>query len=372
VALRVAINAHLLSGQAGYRRAGIHHYIAQLLRHLPLEGLDATVFANDDGRELTDAPFTLHSTRWPTGTPYGRIFWEQFLWPWQLRSFDLLHGMAFVTPIAAPCPAVVTVHDLAFIHYPDQFPRWQRYYLTSQTRRSCRAARRVIADSESARQDVHTQFGVSLEKISVIYSGVDEAFRPLSAAQVAAFRQRENLPEQFLLHVGTLQPRKNIPLLLEALAALGRPDLLLVMVGGKGWLYDEIFARVQALGLQRQVRFTGYVPDSDLPLWYNAAALLLLPSVYEGFGLPALQALACGLPTAVSNRSSLPEVVGEAGLLFEPDDVQGAMAQITAVLDNPELAADLRAKGLVQARRFSWTQAGRELAAVYQTVIREG
>jgi glycosyltransferase involved in cell wall biosynthesis len=371
VTLNVAINAHLLSGQAGYRRAGIHHYIAQLLRHLPLDNLRATAFTNDDGRELHDTGLTIRPTRWPTGTPYGRILWEQLIWPWQLGEFDLLHSMAFVTPVIASRPAVVTVYDLSFIHYPDRFPRFQRHYLTSQTRRSCRAARRIAAISESGRQDVHHYFDVPLAKISVIRPGVDAIFQPLPAEQLAAFRQREKLPEQFLLHVGTLQPRKNIPLLLEALAALNRPDLPLVLVGGKGWLYDDIFARVQALGLDKQVRFTGYVADSDLPLWYNAAALLLFPSVYEGFGLPVAQAMACGTPVAAANVSAVPEVAGDAALLFDPHNVDELTARITAVLDNADLAADLSTKGIIQAQKFSWAQSGRDLAAVYENVMSE-
>jgi len=368
-AITVAVNAHLLSGQAGYRRAGIHHYMTQLLRHLPLDGLEATIFTNDDGRELADTGLTIRSTRWPTGTPYGRILWEQLAWPWQLRQFDLLHSMAFVTPLAAPCPAVVTVYDLSFLHYPDRFPRFQRHYLTSQTRRSCRAARRVITISESGRQDVHDYFGLPLERIMVVRPGVDAVFQPLPAAQVEAFRRRESLPAQFLLHVGTLQPRKNIPLLLEALARLDRPDLQLILVGGKGWLYDAIFSQVTALGLESQVRFAGYVADSDLPLWYNAATLLLFPSVYEGFGLPVAQAMACGTPVAAANVAAMPEVAGEAALLFAPDDVDAVVARITAVLDDSHLAAALTAKGIIQAQQFSWAESGQALAAVYQSAL---
>jgi glycosyltransferase involved in cell wall biosynthesis len=368
-AVKVAVNAHLLSGQPGYRRAGIHHYMTQLLRHLPLTGLDVTVFTNDDGRQLATTNLKMRATRWPTGRPYGRILWEQLVWPWQLRQFDLLHSMAFVTPLAAPCPAVVTVYDLSFIHYPDRFPRFQRHYLTSQTRRSCHAARRVITISESGRQDVHDYFGLPLERITVVRPGVDGVFQPLPAAQVEAFRRREALPEQFLLHVGTLQPRKNIPLLLEALARLERPELQLVLVGGRGWLYDAIFNRVADLGLEKQVRFTGYVADSDLPLWYNAATLLLFPSVYEGFGLPVAQAMACGTPVAAANVAAMPEVAGEAALLFAPDDVEAVAAQIAAVLDDSQLAAALAAKGINQAQQFSWTESGRVLAAVYQSTL---
>jgi glycosyltransferase involved in cell wall biosynthesis len=146
---------------------------------------------------------------------------------------------------------------------------------------------------------------------------------------------------------------------------------MLVLVGGKGWLFEEIFNRVQALGLQDRVRFTGYVPDEDLPLWYNAASVLAFPSLYEGFGMPAVEAMACGTPVVAADSSSLPEAVGEAGLLFDPQNVAELADRLTAVLHNPDLAATMRAKGLVQAQQFSWEKAGRETAVVYQTAMIE-
>ena len=170
---------------------------------------------------------------------------------------------------------------------------------------------------------------------------------------MAAFRERQDLADRFILHVGTLQPRKNIPTLIEAFAQAAPPDVMLVLVGGKGWLFDEIFSRVQALGLQDRVRFTGYVPDEDLPLWYNAASVLAFPSLYEGFGMPVVEAMACGTPVVAANGSSLPEAVGEAGLLFDPQNVAELADRLTAVLHNPDLAATIRAKGLIHAQTIS-------------------
>lgn len=365
--IRIGINAHLLSGEAGYRRAGIHQYIAQVLRHLPPDGGDYAIYTRHNEKWLDEVGI-VHCSRWPTENRLARIAWEQFAWPWLAarHQIDLLHSMAFVTPWLSRRPAVVTVFDLSFMHFPEAFPAAQRWYLASQTARSVRRARRVITISESGRQDVHHFFDVPLAQIDVVYPGVDAVYRPLPPEEIAAFRQRQDLSDRFVLHVGTLQPRKNIPTLLDAFAQAAPPDVMLVLVGGKGWLFDEIFARVQALGLQERVRFTGYVPDEDLPFWYNAASVLAFPSVYEGFGMPVVEAMACGTPVVAAASSSLPEAAGEAGLLFDPQNVAELADRLTAVLHNPNLAATMRQKGLLQAQKFSWEKAGRETAAIYR------
>jgi glycosyltransferase involved in cell wall biosynthesis len=377
----VGINAQLLSSRKGYRRAGIHHYIWQLLHHLPpsspgMEGeagmdFSYTVFTGQFDAGPLAGKVCLAQTPWPTHRPAWRILWEQLVWPVAAvrRRVDLMHSMAFVTPLLASRPVVVTVYDLSFIHYPERFPAWQRRYLTAQTRLSCRQARRLVAISEAGRQDIHACFEVPLAQIDVVAPGVDAAFHPRPRDEVEAFKRREELPAHFLLHVGTLQPRKNIPLLLEALARLQQPELLLVLVGGKGWLYDEIFARVRALGLERQVRFTGYVPDAELPLWYSAASLLLFPSIYEGFGMPVIQAMACGTPVVAANSSAVPEAAGDAALLFDPHDASALAEQIGRVLDDPDMATVMTTQGLEQAQRFSWLESGRRLAATYRRAL---
>ncbi|MCP4424064.1 MAG: glycosyltransferase family 4 protein, partial [Chloroflexi bacterium] len=266
-------------------------------------------------------------------------------------------------------PTVVTVYDLSFMHFPEAFPAAQRLYLTSQTRHACRRASRVIAISESGRQDIRRFFGTPQERIDVVYPGVDGAYRPLPLEDVVAFRRRQGLPERFILHVGTLQPRKNISTLIEAFSQTAPRDAALVLAGGKGWLFDEIFGQVKALGVQDRVRFTGYVPDEDLPLWYNAASLLVFPSLYEGFGMPVVEAMACGTPVAASDASSIPEAAGEAALLFNPQDVAELGDRIMAVLRDPYLAATMREKGLKQAQKFSWQRAGRETAVVYRKAM---
>jgi glycosyltransferase involved in cell wall biosynthesis len=368
----IGINAHLLSTEAGYRRAGIHQYIYQVLRHLPSGGGAAyTVYTRltDGWDERPDRRFV--GSALPTGNRLARIAWEQAAWPWQARrdGLTLMHSMAFATPRLAPCPVVVTIYDLSFIHQPESFPAAQRRYLMHETAYSCAHAARLITISRSGRDDVAAHYGVEPERIDVVTPGVGAAYRPLPTAEVDAFRRRQGLPDVFLLHVGTLQPRKNILVLLEALARLGRPDVPLVLVGGKGWFYDTIEARVAALGLGRQVRFAGYADDEELPLWYNAATALVFPSLYEGFGLPIVEALACGVPVVAASTSSLPEAGGDVALYFDPHDPDALAGQLAAVLDDPAARERARMAGPAHAARFSWAQAGRDTAAVYGRVL---
>lgn len=363
----LGINAHLLSGEAGYRRAGIHHYIANVLANLPPANELAYLVFSRRRTGWARPDMELVTTRWPTEKRWVRIIWEQLAWPMAAvrHGIDLLHSMAFVTPLWQPRPTIVTVYDLSFLHFPTRYPLLQRLYLTTQTRRSCRQARRVVTISESGREDVHRFFKVPRQQIDVVLPGVDDVFYPRPASEVEAFRRQHHLPERFVLHVGTLQPRKNIPTLIKAMARMRRSDLPLVLVGGKGWFYDEIFAQVERLGLQERVRFAGYVPDEALPLWYNAASLLVFPSIYEGFGIPIIEAMACGTPVIAADTSAVPEAAGDAALLFPPENVDALVSQTLAVLDNREQAATMRQRGLEQAAKFSWARAGEAMVATY-------
>jgi glycosyltransferase involved in cell wall biosynthesis len=371
-AIHVGVNAHLLSLADSYRSAGINWYIYNLLRHLPDTdpGIKYTVFLSER-RYRGRSGLRLQRSRLPTHRPPIRIVWEQAFQPRAVRraGLDLLHSPAFVGPLASRCPGVVTVHDLSFLLYPQNFRAGNRSYLRTLTRLSIRRARRVIAVSESTRLDLMRLYGLAPDKVQVVHHGVDEAFRPLPAGEVAAFRQRRGLPPRFALFVGTLEPRKNVVRLVEAYARLpqGRPPLMLV--GGKGWLYDEVLGRVQALHLSDEVHFVGYVSAEELPLWYNAAELFVYPSLYEGFGLPALEAMACGTPVITSTASSLPEVVGQAGLQVDPTDVPALTEALARVLDDEAQQEEMRLKGLDQARQFSWQEAARCTAETYRRAL---
>ncbi len=372
----VGLNAHLLSLTQTYRGAGINGYIYHLLRHLPEvsadEGLTYTAFMFEPAF-APPAGLQVLRSRWDTRSPWRRIVWEQSRLARLAQHLDLLHGLAFAAPLLAPCPTVVTVHDLSFMRFPDAFRTGNRVYLTLFTRLSTRRAARVIAVSESTRRDVIALCGVAPEKVVTVYNGVDAAFCPADPQAVASFRRAKGLPERFILFLGTLEPRKNLGVLLHAYAGLrarlkhATPKL--VIAGGKGWFYERILAEVDVLGLADDVFFPGYVPAEELPWWYRAAELFVYPSRFEGFGLPVLEAMACGTPVITTTSSSLPEVAGDAAILVDPDDVAGLTDALERLLSAAELRASLRAAGLHRAARFSWSRTAAETACVYCDVL---
>jgi glycosyltransferase involved in cell wall biosynthesis len=336
--------------------------------------IDYTVFLGE--KHYAGEPgLRLQLSRLPTSSPPVRILWEQTLLPWSARreGIDLLHNMAFVGPLASSCPFVVTVHDLSFLYFPHSFRSLRRSYLRVFARMSVRRARRVIAVSESTKNDLVQIYGISPAKVDVVYNGVDTSFQPLPADHVASLRRQRGLPDRFILFVGTLEPRKNIVRLVDAYAKLPkgrRPHL--VIVGGKGWFYDEIFARVEALDLTGDVHFAGFVPAEELPLWYNAADLFVYPSIYEGFGLPPLEAMACGTAVITSTASSLPEVVGKAGQLVDPTDTDALTDAMAHVLGNRDVQSEMKAAGLAQAACFSWENAAQGTVDSYRRALNPG
>lgn len=369
---RIGLNAQLLAGSASYRSAGIHRYMERLLHHLPAAAgdFDLVAFVNRQAQRMADG-LRVRATGWPTHRPLARIVWEQAVQPVWARTeeLDLLHSLAFVSPLIRPCRTVVTIYDLSFVRFPGLFRGAHAAYLRLFTRLACRAAERIIAISESTRRDVMSLYGAPGERVDVAPPGVDPVFRPLPGEQVEAFRRRRGLPEAFILHVGTLEPRKNHVRLLQALSQLStHPQLAglrLVCVGGPGWSCGEIYAAVERLNLQERVIWTGYAPAEELPLWYNAAMLFVYPSLYEGFGMPVLEAMACGTPVITSNVSSLPEAADEAGRLVSPDDVDGLADAMRRLLADPDLRQRLRAAGLAHAATFTWERTARQTAAAY-------
>ncbi|HIC93621.1 MAG TPA: glycosyltransferase family 1 protein [Anaerolineae bacterium] len=383
--MHIGLNAHLLSLTETYRGAGINCYIRNLLAHLPrVDGDNRYTAFLGDRRFAADPSPSLRFSRLPTARPPVRILWEQAVQPWALKKegVDLLHALAFVAPLLSPCPFVVTIYDLGFLLHPKSFKPLKRLYLSLFTRLSARRARRVIAISESTKRDVVRLLEVPPERVDVVYCGVDGAFRPLPAERVAAFRRRRGLPERFILFVGTLEPRKNVGRLIEAFSLLrGRAtnlqtcklaNLKLVIGGAKGWMYGDIFARVEELGLRDEVLFPGYIPFEELPLWYNAAELFVYPSLHEGFGLPVLEAMACGTPVVASQTSSLPEVVGEAGMLVDPRDIGGLAEAMERALMDEGRRREMRERGLRRAAGFSWERTARETAQVYRRAMESG
>ncbi len=283
---------------------------------------------------------------------------------------DLYHATDFVLPPVTPGKrTVLTVHDLTFERAPDAAPPQLLRFLKRVVPQSVRRAHHLIADSQATARDLTALYDVAPERITVIYSGVDARFCPAAAPSPASSFAPGGAP--FVLTVGTLQPRKNHLTLVRAFAQVARrlPGLHLVIAGGKGWMYDQVIAEVARLDLGERVRFIGFVDDADLPALYCAARVFAFPSLYEGFGLPPLEAMACGVPVVASNASSLPEVVGDAGLLVDPLDVDGLAGALLRAVTDDVWRAQAIARGLARARQFTWRRAAEQLLAVYDALL---
>ena len=359
--MHFAVNAQLLSPVGGYRQAGVSRYIEQLLRSLlPAAPADRWTVYTPRGVGRQIAPqhnVRLRLSRLPTVNPLVRIVWEQCVAP-IVTLRDRPQAMFCplnVVPLLLACPTVVCIHDLAFLRFPDRLLPAKRWYQTMLTWLSVRRAAHVLTVSEFTRREVIELLRVAPEKVTVTPNGRDERIGPIDRDMVEEFRRVHQLPARFLLFLGTIEPRKNLLTLLRAYARRREElDMPLIVAGGKGWLYEPIFDIVEELGLRDRVRFAGFVPGEELGLWYNAATAFVFPSVYEGFGLPPLEAMQCGTPVIASNTASLPEVVGDAALTVDPLSVEELGAALVRVATDATLREELRRRGLRQAERFSW------------------
>jgi glycosyltransferase involved in cell wall biosynthesis len=304
--------------------------------------------------------------------PFPRL-WTHLRFSWEMVRYppDLLFVPAHVLPIVHPRRSVVTIHDLGYLYHPEAHRPLDRIYLDLSTRYNARAATRLIADSSATQHDLIERYGVGPDKITVVYPGYDKTiFQPVRDEEtIEVVKARYGITDDYILFVGTLQPRKNLTSLIKAFSDLQLPtsNLQLVIAGKKGWLYKEIFRQVEELGLEAKAVFTGYVPEGNLPALLSGARLFVFPSLYEGFGLPVLEAMACGTPVVCSKVSSLPEVAGDAAVLVDPLDVKGLAAAMERVLGDEELRSDLINRGFAQVRKFSWEKCARETLHVLES-----
>ncbi len=370
--MRIVIDAHMI----GSGETGNETYVSNLVRGL------AAIEAHHDYTLLATAPALCQSLvnghnnfslRQVSANPFLRIPWQI---PHQLRRnpADLLH-VSYIAPPLSPCPTVVSVHDIIYALMPEAFSPRDRLILSSLVPFSMRRAAKVLTLSESSRQDILARYRLAPDKVVAIHLAPADHFRPAPVAEVERTRQKYDTSQPFILAVGNLQKRKNLVRLVEAFMQAKRKHKLshrLVLVGQQHWGYQAILASVREKNVTEQVVFTGYVPDEDLPALYSAADLFVYPSLYEGFGVPVLEAMACGTPVVTTNTSSLPEIAGEAASLVDPYDTQAIAEAIGMALLDDDLRQALRTKGLEQAGRFSWTETAKRTLRVYQDVVRGG
>ena len=368
-ALHIAIDAHAV----GTGLAGNETYIASLVEAL------ADIDAENRYTLYVTKPEAVERfrDRWPNfqvrrtlpHTPLVRV-------PVTLsaelrrRPVDVLH-VQFTAPPAAPCPVVATIHDLSFEHIPATFKRRSWVQLRLTVRRTARSAAEVVTLSEFSRRDLIETYGLPPERVTVTPAAASPRFRPAPAEEIQRVRHLYNITREYVLAVGSIQPRKNLARLFVAYASLRRArggDKLpqLVVVGKRAWLYEETLRAAEEYGVKGEVIFTGYVPEADLPALYSGALCFAYPSYFEGFGLPPLEAMACGTPVVAADRTSLPEVVGDAGLLVNPFDADEIAGAIGRLIDDEHLRAALRVRGRERAARFDWRDTARRTLEVYQ------
>ncbi len=366
--MRVAFDAHVI----GERESGNETYAVNLLRALVNNPNGDTYQAltpyPDRLRAILPLPPSAEIVALRPATSVLRI---PFGIPAAVRRHhsDVLH-VSYIAPPVVACPTVVTVHDLSYLAYPRSLSPRARFMLTALVPLSVRRAARVIAVSAFTRKDLMTRYGIAEEKVVVIHEAAGPAFRVLDNA--ASRRLPEGVTEPFVLAVGNLEPRKNLARLIEAFGAVARePGITakLVLVGKAKGEEGALERHVEHHGLRDLVVFTGFVGEDDLVLLYNRAALFIYPSLYEGFGLPPLEAMACGCPVVASNVTAMPEVLGDAALLVDPESTRALADAIRTILQRDELARDLRARGIRQVELYTWTRAAKQTREVYGDAV---
>lgn len=373
--MRIAIDAHSIGTKLGGNESYARNLIEGLAR---IDNVNAyTLYVT------TSEAFDSYRQRWPNFTvrltrPHTPLIRIPLTLSAELRKnpVDVLH-VQFTAPPFCPCPVVVSVHDLSFEHLPATFNRRSRTQLRLTVRHSVRKAARVLTLSEHTRKDVIETYGVNSHRVETIPIAAPPHFGPVSdAKELQRVRHTYGIDSDYILSVGSIQPRKNLIRLIHAYELLRDNDSAvklpkLVLVGKRAWLYDETLRALEKTALGEHVILTGYVPESDLPPLYSGALCLVYPSFFEGFGLPPLEAMQCGTPVIIGNRTSLPEVVGDAAITVDPFDLHAIARALEDVVNRPELREELRVKGLERARMFDWQETARRTLKVYEHVVKE-
>lgn len=374
--MQVAIDAHHL----GPRMTGGETYIYNLVKHLALlepNGERYVVYLAQPQIADYPSPDDLQRNNpWfqtkniPVAASHLRFGVFYPLESWR-QSFDVFHSQFLVPPLLRG-RSVLTIYDLAFERFPEFFRRKIRMQMKLLVPWSCKRADHVITISESSKRDLVEMYRLHPDRVTVTYPGPGEIYRPMDPGQAKRRLQEDyGIVSPFILYVGNLEPRKNLCRLLEAFAELKRKDLIghkLVIVGQKAWLYDGIFETVRKNCLDEQILLTGYVPSGDLPAFYNAASLMIYPSLFEGFGLPVIEAMACGTPVITSLGSSLEEIASGAAELIDPYSISSMMSAIAKVANSVDVQRDLRRAGLARAARFSFRKMAEQTRSVYHRV----
>jgi glycosyltransferase involved in cell wall biosynthesis len=356
-----------------YRReSGIGQYIVHLAQLAPAFDPGRRYVILQSRKDAIDLSTAANARRVDLWTPSHNRF-EQLALPIELmrQRIALLHSPDFIPPFRGRYQRVITVHDLTFLHYPQFLTPESRRYYNDQIARAVQVADHILADSHATKFDLINLLGVRDDKISVVWLAPDTRYKPQPMEAIRPHLERLDLAMPYLLFVGTFEPRKNIAGLLQAYRALLERESAaprLVIAGRRGWLFDETMARVDALQLRPRITFIDTPSDNELVALYHGALALVLPSYYEGFGLPVLEAMSCGAPVIISDRGSLPEIAGDAALAIDPDDPDALAGAMHRIIEDGALRQSLRNQGIRRAAEFTWERCARETLAVYRKV----
>lgn len=366
--MKIGIITDALDEEKG---AGIKTYVLNLVRNL--DSKDITLIHYRKSKDNAYSRFKEIVIPLPN-IPFYREFRKIGIMPSMLNRFDIVHEPCQIGPFffKSRFRKIVTVHDLSVIKFPKSHKGLHYVHHKLGLQRTLKNVDRIIAVSNSTKRDLIRMFKVPARKIKVIYEAADKQYRVINdKKELEGFRAKYGINYPFVLYVGTLEPRKNIPRLVNAFGRVkkkGYPHKLII-VGKKGWKYKAIFGMIKKLRLEKEIVFTGFIEEKELPLFYNAADAFVFPSLYEGFGLPVLEAMQCGCPVIIANNSSLPEVAGDAALKANPKDAQDIATKIERVLKDKKLRVKLAQKGVKQAMRFSWKRCAKETLDLYKEVL---
>jgi glycosyltransferase involved in cell wall biosynthesis len=362
---------------AARQRAGIGRYTRSLIHALAqLDPITPyTLFIPRDAQYVDDLrafPQNFRVATAPLNERYMVALWQRAQIPLPIELFagasDIFYSPDFVLPPTRARKKILTVHDLSFKRVPETAVPKLKWYLEGAVPHSVARADFILADSDATRQDLIELFHAPADRVQTLYSGCDPMFHPITdEPELQRVRAAHHLEKPFLLNVGTIEPRKNLVRLIEAFSHLPHhQELELVIAGGRGWMYDEIYQAPEKFGVSASVRFIGFTPDADLPALYSLSEMVVYPSLYEGFGLPVLEAMACGAAVVTSNNSSLPEVAGNAALLVDPRDTEALTWAMTRFLDDHRWRSIMQHKALARAKNFSWDKSAQQLKAAFQ------
>jgi len=354
-------------GNTSNTQAGVANYSNSLIKNIRSE-IDVTIIRHNSGLQWDGTHDII--LRYPA-IPFNTIAWSAaaYLQKKLYNHLDLIHNPAhYPLPGKPHGNTILTIHDITPFLMPDYHTKYRNLYMKVFLPRNVRSATHIISVSKATKYDLIKKFAIPGEKISVIYEAADKIYHQVKEEEKQRIRNTYKLKKPYILFIGTLEPRKNIPTLIQAFSNLIKrvPGYELVIAGRKGWNYQEIFMTVQRYSLHKSVRFIDYIPHLDLPALYCSAELFVYPSWYEGFGLPPLEAMQCGIPVIVSDRGSLPEVVGPGGCMVKPDDPSSLAEAMEAFLKDSSLKKEQISYNLYRTKQFSWEKCARETISVYK------